>query len=71
MAAIAAGVTVFTARPVEYIAREAGVWRPATQEGNIRTKWAVVSTETYTSRILSALSGEQVVLPYSMSRLRR
>lgn len=62
-AAIAAGATVFTASPVEYIAREAGVWRLATQGGTVRANWAVLSTDTYTSRILPALRGEQVVLP--------
>ncbi|WP_348626673.1 FAD-binding oxidoreductase [Mesorhizobium sp. WSM1293] len=62
-AAIAAGAIVFTASPVEYIAREAGVWRLATQGGSVRAKWAVVSTNTYTSGILPALRGEQLVLP--------
>ncbi|MER8505048.1 FAD-binding oxidoreductase [Mesorhizobium sp. M1142] len=63
-AAIAAGATVFTASPVEHIAREGGVWRLATQRGSVRAKWAVLSTDTYTSRILPELRGEQVVLPF-------
>ncbi|PBB28781.1 FAD-binding oxidoreductase [Mesorhizobium sp. WSM3882] len=62
-AAIAAGATVFTASPIEYIAQEARVWRLATQGGSVRAKWAVLSTNTYTSRILPVLRGEQLVLP--------
>ncbi|RWD49585.1 MAG: FAD-binding oxidoreductase [Mesorhizobium sp.] len=63
-AAIAAGATIFTASPVEHIAREGGVWRLATQGGSVRAKWAVLSTDTYTAHILPELRGEQVVLPF-------
>ncbi|PBB95659.1 FAD-binding oxidoreductase [Mesorhizobium sp. WSM3862] len=62
-AAIAAGATVFTASPVEHIAREGRLWRLGTQGGTVRAKWAVLSTDTYTSRIFPDLRGEQVVLP--------
>lgn len=63
-AAIAAGATVFTASPVEHIGREGRLWRLATQGGTVRAKWAVLSTDTYTSRIFPELRGEQVVLPF-------
>ena len=63
-AAIAAGARVFTASPVESIARESGAWRLATQGGGVRAKWAVLSTDTYTSRITPELRGGQVVLPF-------
>ena len=63
-AAIAAGARVFTASPVESIARESGAWRLATQGGGVRAKWAVLSTDTYTSRIMPELRGGQVVLPF-------
>ncbi|TIS35882.1 FAD-binding oxidoreductase [Mesorhizobium sp.] len=63
-AAIAAGATVFTASPVEHIGREGRHWRLATQGGTVRAKWAVLSTDTYTSRIFPELRGEQVVLPF-------
>jgi glycine/D-amino acid oxidase-like deaminating enzyme len=63
-AAIAAGARVFTASPVERIAREGGAWHLATPGGSVRAKWAVLSTDTYTSRIMQELRGEQVVLPF-------
>ena len=63
-AAIAAGARVFTGSPVERIAREGGVWRLTTQAGSVRAKWAVLSTDTYTSRIVPELRGEQVVVPF-------
>jgi L-pipecolate oxidase len=63
-AAIAAGARVFTASPVERIAREGGQWHLATPGGSVRAKWAVLSTDTYTSRVMPELRGEQVVLPF-------
>jgi glycine/D-amino acid oxidase-like deaminating enzyme len=63
-AAIAAGARVFTASPVERIAREGGAWHLATPGGSVRAKWAVLSTDAYTSRIMPELRGEQVVLPF-------
>jgi len=63
-AAITTGARVFTGSPVERVAREGGVWRLTTQAGSVRAKWAVLSTDTYTSRIVPELRGEQVVLPF-------
>jgi glycine/D-amino acid oxidase-like deaminating enzyme len=63
-AAIATGALVFTGSPVERIAREGAVWRLMTEGGGVRAKWAVLSTDTYTSRVLPELRGEQVVLPF-------
>ncbi|HYB57318.1 MAG TPA: FAD-dependent oxidoreductase [Alphaproteobacteria bacterium] len=63
-AAISAGALVFTGSPVERIAREGGVWHLTTQGGSVRAKWAVLSTDTYTSRIMPELRGEQIVLPF-------
>src|SRR5262249_58800615 len=63
-AAITAGARVFTGSPVEQIAREAGAWRLSTPGGTVRANWAVLSTDTYTSRIVPELRGEQVVVPF-------
>jgi len=63
-AAIASGALVFTGSPVERIAREGDVWHLATRGGGVRAKWAVLSTDTYTSRIMPELRGEQIVLPF-------
>ena len=63
-AAIATGARVFTGSPVERIVREGGVWRLTAQGGSVRAKWAVLSTDTYTARIMPELRGEQVVVPF-------
>ena len=63
-AALTAGARVFTGSPVERIAREGSLWHLATPGGSVRAKWAVLSTDTYTSRILPELRGEQVVLSF-------
>jgi glycine/D-amino acid oxidase-like deaminating enzyme len=62
-AAISAGARVFTGSPVEQVEREGGLWRLTTPGGSVKAKWAVLSTDTYTSRILPELRGEQVALP--------
>ncbi|HKX11332.1 MAG TPA: FAD-binding oxidoreductase [Stellaceae bacterium] len=63
-AAITAGARVFTGSPVERITREGGLWHLATPGGSVRAKWAVLSTDTYTTRIMPELRGGQVVLPF-------
>ena len=63
-AAIGAGARVFTGSPVERIAREGGIWRLTTQGGSVRAKWAVLSTDTYTSRIVPELRAQQVAVPF-------
>jgi glycine/D-amino acid oxidase-like deaminating enzyme len=63
-AAIAAGARVFTESPVDRIAREGGAWRLETQGGSVRAKWAVLSTDTYTSRIMPELRTQQVAVPF-------
>jgi len=63
-AAIAAGASVFTGSPVDRIAREGGVWRLTTQGGSVRAKWAVLSTDTYTSRVMPELRAQQVAVPF-------
>jgi len=63
-AAIAAGARVFTKSPVERIERDGGIWRLTTPGGSVRAKWAVLSTDTYTSRIVPELRSEQVVVPF-------
>ena len=63
-AAIAGGARVFTGSPVDRIAREGGVWRLTTQGGSVRAKWAVLSTDTYTSRIMPELRAQQVAVPF-------
>lgn len=63
-AAINTGARVFTGSPVERIAREGGTWHLTAPGGSVRAKWALLSTDTYTSRIMPELRGEQVVLPF-------
>ncbi len=63
-AAIDTGARVFTGSPVERIAREGGSWRLATPGGNVRAKWVLLSTDTYTQHIMPELRSQQVVLPF-------
>lgn len=63
-AAIASGARVFTASPVDAIAREGDNWRLRTPDGSIRAKWIFLSTDVYTSGIVPELRGGQVVLPF-------
>ena len=63
-AALTAGARVFTRSPVERIAREGGLWHLSTPGGSVRAKWAVLSTDAYTSRIMPELRGAQVALPF-------
>ncbi|HLJ22431.1 MAG TPA: FAD-binding oxidoreductase [Stellaceae bacterium] len=63
-AALTAGARVFTESPVDRIAREDGVWRVTTPGGSVRAKWAVLSTDAYTLRIMPELRGGQVGVPF-------
>lgn len=63
-AAIASGVRLFTASPVDNIAREGNDWRLGTEGGSVRAKWVVISTDVYTSGIIPELRHGQVVLPF-------
>lgn len=63
-AALTAGARVFTGSPVERITRQGGVWHLTTPGGGVRAKWAVLSTDAYTSRIMPELRGSQVGVPF-------
>ncbi len=63
-AALTAGARVFTGSPVERIAREGGLWHLATPGGSVRAKWAVLSTDAYTTRVMPELRAEQVAVPF-------
>jgi L-pipecolate oxidase len=63
-AALTAGARVFTGSPVEHITREGDTWHLASPGGSVRAKWAVLSTDAYTSRIMPELRGAQVALPF-------
>ncbi|TIN31918.1 MAG: FAD-binding oxidoreductase [Mesorhizobium sp.] len=63
-AAIASGARIFTASPVDAIAREGDNWHLRTPDGSIRAKWVFLSTDVYTSGIVPELRGGQVVLPF-------
>jgi glycine/D-amino acid oxidase-like deaminating enzyme len=63
-AALTAGARVFTESPVERIARAGAVWHLSTGGGSVRAKWAVLSTDTYSSRILPELRTQQVAVPF-------
>lgn len=63
-AAITTGARVFTGSPVERIAHEGGSWHLSTPAGTVRAKWAVLSTDAYTSRILPELRRQQVAVPF-------
>jgi len=63
-AALTAGARVFTGSPVDRITREGGIWHLATPGGTVRAKWAVLSTDAYTSRVMPELRTEQVAVPF-------
>jgi glycine/D-amino acid oxidase-like deaminating enzyme len=63
-AALTAGARVFTQSPVERIACEGGIWHLTTPGGSVRAKWAVLSTDAYTSRIMPELRAAQVAVPF-------
>jgi L-pipecolate oxidase len=63
-AAMAAGVQIFTASPVERVADERARWCLHTTRGSVRAAWIIVATNAYSSGVWPQLRGELVALPY-------